>query len=47
MLKLLKQEQNHADYDNCLKYLDDNYIELRTNNLMEKMKTSNIFIQDF
>ena len=43
----VKEDQNHNDYDNDLKQLDDNYIELRTYNLMEKLKTSNLFIQDF
>ena len=45
-VEILLKKQNHAAYDNCLKYLDDNYMELRSSNLMEKLKTSNIFIQD-
>ena len=46
-VEIVKKEQNHYDYDNSSKNLDDNYIELRTYNLLEKLKTSNIFIQDF
>ena len=46
-VETVKKEQNHYDYDNSSKNLDDNYIELRTYNLLEKLKTSNIFIQDF
>ena len=41
----LKTEQKHEDYDHGLKKLDDNYIVLRTHNLLEKLKTSNIFIK--
>ena len=34
-VEILKKEQNDTDYDNGLKQLGDNYIELRTFNLME------------